>query len=372
MNDSFYGTTMYGGKGSACTEGSVPGCGTVFKITSSGAESVLHSFKGEPDGTSPRASLVAINGTLYGTTPQGGSNNKGAVFAITTAGAERVLYSFKGGADGEYPVAGLISMKGALYGVTEKGGTGCGSYGCGTVFELTTSGKEQILYRFKGAKDGSSPSGSLIGVTNTLYGTTSTGGSGCAVKGGCGTVFSVSTSGKERLLYSFRGDLGKGPDGAYPAAGLLVLNGTLYGSTQYGGAASCSSSGDTCGTVFAVSTSGAERVLHRFGDVPDGAWPIASLIDLNGLLYGTTTGGGDSKCGNYHNGCGSIYELNTSGKERVLYGFKGDFNSGPDGSDPSAALIVSNGILYGTALQGGNSNCGPSGTGCGTVFRISP
>jgi uncharacterized repeat protein (TIGR03803 family) len=208
--------------------------------------------------------------------------------------------------------------------------------------------------RYSGAgSDGAFPEAGLIDVAGTLYGTTYQGGTS-----GAGTVFKVSTSGKESVLYSF-----KGADGADPYAGLIAVNGTLYGTTQQGGSAGCES-GYGCGTVFELSTSGKERVLHRFKGGTDGADPYAGLIALNGTFYGTTWHGGDSSACSYSSasGCGTVFEVNTSGNERVLYRFKG----GKDGASPQAGLLAVKGVLYGTTGRGG------SGCECGTVFRISP
>ena len=165
---------------------------------------------------------------------------RGTVFSITTSGAETVLYSFKGPPDdGDLPAAGLVNVKGALYGTTEFGDT----TGDGTVFSVTTSGTEKLLYSFKGYGDGVAPLASLVNVKGTLYGTTFHGGAN-----GPGTVFSITPSGTEKVLYSFQGN----PDGAYPVAGLVNVKGTLYGTTWEGGAHSCRSTGN-CGTVFSLS-----------------------------------------------------------------------------------------------------------------------
>jgi uncharacterized repeat protein (TIGR03803 family) len=123
----------------------------------------------------------------------------------------------------------------------------------------------------------------LIAVKGVLYGTTS--GFGESENG---TVFAITTAGKERVLHTFRGRNGtRLTDGANPDAGLIAMNGFLYGTT---------SGGDTrnTGTVFEVSTSGQERVIYSFGQrgAPDGFLPEAGLTVLNGELYGTTVGGG--------------------------------------------------------------------------------
>ncbi len=168
--------------------------------------------------------------------------------------------------------------------------------GCGTVYSLTTSGQEKVLYSFQGGSDGSSPTSGLINVNGTLYGTTFNGGnSGCEFNEGCGTIYSISTSGKENVRYRFAG----GSDGGNPDASLLEMNGVLYGTTFYGGS-------NNAGTVFSFSTSGGEQVLHSFGASEDGANPAADLNEMNGTLYGTTRNGGLTEC---NDGCGTVFAL---------------------------------------------------------------
>lgn len=283
-----YGTTEYGGN-TGCHGF---GCGTVFSITTSGSEKILHNF-GYPDGAMPAAGLIDVDGTLYGTTVQGGIYNGGTVFSITTSGTEKVLYSFGSlPEDGLYPYAGLLNVKGTLYGTTAYGGsTGRHGFGYGTVFSITTRGTEKVLYGFGStATDGNTPLGALVDVGGILYGTTFTGGGYNVSRGGYGTVFSVTTSGKEKVLYSF----GYGPDdGQYPYAGLLNVKGTLYGTNNLGGAHGL------FGTVFSVTTSGIQTVLHSFGTgergglCDHGCRPRAGLIEVAGKLYSTTWGGGE-------------------------------------------------------------------------------
>jgi uncharacterized repeat protein (TIGR03803 family) len=358
LNGTLYGTTGNGGSGCYGYE-----CGTAFKVNTTGEEHVLYSFKGT-DGEKPMAGLVTLDGTLYGTTTEGmgrpgcgGSSGEcGTVFAMSTSGKEHILHRFKSATDGRYPSAPLIVVNGVLYGTTPFGGTNDN----GTVFAVSTSSSEQVLYRFKGGTDGSGPWAGLIAINGALYGTTGGGGySGCSRRRvGCGTVFTVSTSGEERVLYRFK----DGTDGASPLAGLIVLNGRLYGTTYVGGASNKCNAPRGCGAVFEVSTSGKERVLYRFKGPPDGAYPVAPLIALHGTLYGTTSSGGMGCSSSGSLGCGTVFAVSTTGKERVLYRFKGNFE---DGANPSAGLIVLDGTLYGTTAFGGTNDEG-------TVFRISP
>jgi uncharacterized repeat protein (TIGR03803 family) len=349
VSGTLYGTTWEGG-GNECRL--KRGCGTVFAITTSGEETVFHSLKGRT-GYYPDSAVLDVSGTLYGTTSDGGANNYyGTVFEITPTGEETVLHSFGRLGDGANPIAGLINVSGTLYGTTPEGAD---SYSNGTVFAITTAGKETVLHRFGGSPDdGSRPQAALINVSGTLYGTTDGGGAK-----GDGTVFAITPSGTETVLHSFTA----AGDGQLPAAGLLDVNGTLYGTTAWGGSDGCSGpSGDSgCGTVFKITTSGEETVLHRFaGGSRDGALPQAGLVNVKGVLYGTTTGGG-ANCSS-SGGCGTVFKITRTGKETVLYSFKG--GSG-DGDEPTAGLLNVKGTLYGTTPYGGANYDG-------TVFSLSP
>jgi uncharacterized repeat protein (TIGR03803 family) len=315
-------------------KGAANGDGTVFSVTTSGAETMLYSFKGGlGDGVGPQAGLLYVKGKLYGTTFLGGANVYGTLFSVMTSGKETVLHGFGAYGDGKNPEASLLDVKGAIYGTTVYGGS-CYGYGfCGTVFSITTSGTETVLHSFGGPGDGIYPYAALLDVKGTLYGTTYGGGAN-----GDGTVFSLTPSGKETVLYSFKGGSGDGKD---PYAGLINVKGTLYGATFQGGV-----NGD--GTVFSITPSGKETVLYSFkGGSGDGEDPYATLLDVKGTLYGTTCYGGA-------NGYGTVFSITTSGKETVLHSFSG---SG-DGEDPYAALINVKGTLYGTTFEGGTKDAG--------------
>ena len=311
----------------------------------------LFSFDGM-DGAHPEAGLIDVNGTLFGTTAWGGNSacnddsgevGCGTVFAITTSGKERVLYKFKGyPTDGEHPHASLIDVNDTFYGTTACYGDAAGDLG--TVFDVTASGTESVLYNFNGT-DGACPEAGLIDVNGKLYGTTESG-----TKVEDGAVFVITTSGKERVLHSFI----KNRDGEAPEAGLTDVDGILYGTTLLGG------KGDS-GTVFEITTSGKERVLYSFGRY--GVDPSGGLIDVDGTLYGTTY---DS---NGHDR-GIVFKITTSGVLTKLYGFKG----GTDGAGPVGDLTAVNGALYGVTSAGGGSNkCQIlyGYPGCGTIFKIT-
>jgi uncharacterized repeat protein (TIGR03803 family) len=328
VHGSLDGTTEAGG---AKNEG------TVFTVSTTGAERVVYSFgtNSSLDGYDPYAGLIDLQGTLYGTTEAGGKYGDGSVFSLSKTGAESVVFSFDG-TDGSRPYASVIDVNGTLYGTTEDGG----KYGYGTVFSVSTTGTERVLHSFKGDKDGAYPVASLTDVKGTLYGTTSTNGINDD-----GTVFSVSAAGKERVLYAFKGS--SRSDGAGPYSGLIDVKGTLYGTTIGGGK-------EDAGTVFSVSTTGVEHVLHSFGVGEDGDGPYANLIDVKGTLYGTTKSGGTK-------GMGTGFSVSTTGVEHVLH----DFAGGKDGANPTTSLVNVKGTLYGTTVYGGSK-------GDGTVFALNP
>jgi uncharacterized repeat protein (TIGR03803 family) len=235
---ALYGTTSGGGDGSAC---GTPGCGTVFKITQAGIETVVFRFGNyTPDAVYPLGSLFALNGELYGTTYNSDDANTplGAVFETTKKGTESVLHLFGTGTDGADPVGGLINVNGTFYGTTESGGAS--EYG--TVFSLTPDGTETVLYSFKGGKsDGAGPQAALINVGGTLYGTTGNGGRNNNYS--FGTVFKITLDGQETVLHKF-GPLA-GPDGSVPLSDLIEVHGKLYGTTYAGGT-------NGYGTVFEI------------------------------------------------------------------------------------------------------------------------
>jgi uncharacterized repeat protein (TIGR03803 family) len=356
VNGVLYGTTLQGSVnycssncgGNDC----YLGCGTVYKVSASGAEDVIYNFSGGfnsgTDGAWPYTGLLAYKGMLYGTTGGGGAGDHGTVFAVSTSGTESVLYRFAGGTDGGFPAAGLTAANGELYGTTVVGGgSGCGGAGCGTVFEVGTSGGERVVYAFKGGSDGARLYSGLTLLNGKLYGTTLEGGEGCGTTG-CGTIFEIGKSGKKRTLYTFAGGT---MDGSFPN-GLTADNGVLFGTTEGGGTKSS-------GTFFAVTTAGKESLLYSFQDIPDGNLPGANLLLSKGAFYGTTVGGGT-------HGLGSVFKVTPQGEESVLYSFAGR----TDGSDPEAPVVALKHKIYGTTYQGGSGNCSGSQGGCGTVFDL--
>lgn len=342
-------------------------------------ESVLYRFKGGRDGAGPGA-LIDVNGTLYGTSGGGCRRDDacgGTIFSMdTSARAHHVLHRYPKSRsnDGSGP-AGLTYANGELYGATGSGGdlhASCGfggGEGCGTVFKMDLSGASYtVLYRFKGLPDGAGPSGAPLYVDGVLYGTTSSGGSatGCAgdsLTPPCGTLYGVNaTSGKENFLYSFQ----LGRDGYFPLHRLINGNGTLFGTTLSGGKEACAGSSALfgCGTIFKIRPSGKRyHVVYRFKGPYSNARPN-NVIEVNGALYGTTEGSQSAGCADYP--CVALFKFDIESRRLTILH---RFASGEHNYDPDNELTYGNGVLYGTAREGGILTC-YYGHGCGTVFAF--
>jgi uncharacterized repeat protein (TIGR03803 family) len=284
-----YGTTYLGGANDL---------GTIFKLSTTGTLTTLHSFAGT-DGSEPLAGLAqAANGSMYGTTYAGGSKGDGVVFKITASGTFTALHSFcsqTACADGQNPFAGLVQgIDGNLYGTTLAGG----AHGDGTIFKITPGGTLTTLHSFcsqSGCTDGEFPQTGLIqAIDGNFYGTTILGGAY-----GNGTIFKITPTGTLTALYSVCSQVGC-PDGNYLYAPLTqATDGNLYGIMQIGGS-------HGYGTIFRITTTGTLTTLYSFcsqSGCADGEYPAGGLVqDTNGALYGTTADGGA-------NGYGTIFSL---------------------------------------------------------------
>jgi uncharacterized repeat protein (TIGR03803 family) len=358
--NTLFGTVQYGGTSN----------GTVFKVNIDGTGfTTIHGFTASSglaphlinsDGLGPYACLVVSGKILYGTAPYGGPGGDGTVFGVNTDGTGFTnLHNFTEthvNRDGANPWAGLILSSNTLYGTTASGGRA----GFGTVFAINMDGTGFTnLHSFMGNSgqyiEGLSPMTGLVLSSNRLYGTTENGG-----RYSGGTVFALNTDGTGFTnLHDFVGG-----DGQYPLAELLLSSNTLYGTTSHGG-----SSGN--GTVFALNTDGTGfRDLYHFTPMTgpltfqtnsDGAIPITSLVPWGPALYGTTHFGGSS-------GSGTVFALNMDGTGfTILYSFSktsGSPETNGDGAFPQAGLLLSDGTLYGMAHGGGIN-------GAGTLFTMS-
>ena len=222
----------------------------------------------------------------------------------------------------------LVALGDAFYGTTNAGGisgacpdtgntTLYGLSGCGTVFDLKPSAKsptgyvEHVLHRFGGAPDASTPESGLTALNGVLYGTTAEGGTLFPAENCCGTVYSVTNAGVVSVLYSFGGQTG---DGIVPYAGLTARE---RRALRHGPARRRRGDDDN-GTVFKVTSGGAEQTLYSFNGGNDGYDPQGSgLAVLNDRLYGTTYVGGNGygfPSGN--DGYGTAFAVNLHTRSR--------------------------------------------------------
>jgi uncharacterized repeat protein (TIGR03803 family) len=328
----------------------------------SGTYHVIYSFGSLPDGSWPTVGLAVLNGTLYGTTYGGGgkpgrcAKGCGTVYSVTTTGSENVLYRFGGIPDGAIPESQLTALSGKLYGTTFYGGKSAydlctAGRGCGTIFQIDSAGHESILYRFSGGADGSNPQGGLLPANGVLYGTTTGGLSGrlCAgQRSGSTVVYGTlfEISPAGKGYKILHSFAGSPKDGACPTGNLIALGSALYGVTFDGGA-------NNLGTIFSIGHTGALHVLHSFA-ATEGDYPVG-LVALNRKLYGAA-----SADGMYNRG--SLFSIDTDGKNfNVIYSFQG-FKKG-DGTSPYAAPVVVGSLLYGTTAGGGMH-------GVGTIYQL--
>lgn len=310
---NFYGTTSTGGAN--CV--SKGGCGTVFKITAAGNLTTLFSFCAKTNcanGFNPQWGVIqAADGNFYGTTSGGifcFSVACGTIFKLSPTGALTTLYTFcsrNNCTDGARPQGLMQASDGNFYGITQGGGINgdlC-KRGCGTVFRISPSGKLATLHRFcseANCADGYYPSPGMIqGGDGDLYGTTSYGGGNRN-----GEIFKLTRSGELTNFYNFCSQFGC-TDGAQPAAGLIQgSDGNLYGTTSAGGGACVAG----CGTVFEITPNATLTTLYEFCNVcNDGIEPQAALMQAtNGNFYGTTPFGSEV-CGPDAQTCGTVFSL---------------------------------------------------------------
>jgi uncharacterized repeat protein (TIGR03803 family) len=264
--------------------------GTFYELSGKNKEKVIHQFPYlvSTDGYNPTGPMVVdAQGNFYGATRNGGPTNNGTIFKIDSSGNETVLYNFEGQADGSLPLGLVLGPDGAFYGATS-----C-TYECysggGNLFKVDTSGNLTTLYTFTGGADGNVPNGNLlIDPAGNIYGTTNLGGTGpCSEDGytGCGTIFKLTPGGTESVLYNFQGT----PDGQSPSSGVIADGkGNLYGVTLWGGS-TINTVG--CGVVYELNAAGQEKVLHAF-EASDGCQPEGELLLSKNVLYGAANAGG--------------------------------------------------------------------------------
>jgi uncharacterized repeat protein (TIGR03803 family) len=200
------------------------------------------------------------------------------------------------------------------------------------------------VYGFTGTPDGAKPQAALININGTLYGTTADGGSPDRCSNGCGTAFSVTPAGREAVVYRFANTDGLSNNGTNPTASLLDVKGNFFSTT---------SSGLNGGTMYRVSPSGTEKVLWSFvcGDGSP-CVPSSSLVDIGGTFYGTSfTGGLETRiCGHYRSVCGTVFSNTRRGYpvEEIV-----SFHNPKTGHPAARLLFVKElGTLFGTTSGG--------------------
>ena len=317
---NLYSTTPAGGSG---------GLGTVFKITTQGAVSVLYNFDGTHGKVPDSGLTLATDGNFYGTASAGGSTNLGVIYKITPAGVLTVLHTFVSG-DGITPYAPPIqAADGNFYGTTAFGG----ALGYGTVYKMTPTGTYTVLHSFD-LTNGSRPFGPVVQANDgNFYGTTYSG----VGNNRYGIVFKVTGNGTFTILHAFNLT-----DGANPYAGLVLgKDGELYGTTFNGGSVGY-------GNVFKITPAGALTVLRSFTPASDGATPYGGLVQAtDGNFYGVGYTGGTKNDG-------TIFRIASGGAFSVRYDF-----TGASGGFPMVTLLQhTTGILYGDTNTTGAHNTG--------------
>jgi uncharacterized repeat protein (TIGR03803 family) len=343
-----------------------------------GTAKVLHNFNPQ-QGSHPMGVTLGPDGNLYGVTVLGGSYGAGTVFELTPAAGGRWLETrvLDFGRKGAYPNPLIFAPDGNLYGTTEIGPNGS----CGGVFELSLNAaghwEEKVLHSLSCA-EGLYPLAPLVrDSAGNLYGTAWGGGAYDS-----GTVFELSPTGGGdwtfKVIHSFNGT-----DGSEPQSDLtLDASGNLYGMALCGGSSGAvrAPSGAGCagapglGTVWELSPqsdgSWNETTLYSFADGDDGANP-----SILGQVSFDSTGNlyGTTENGGAF-GRGAVFELSPNGDgtwaEKLLHSFDGE-----DGIDPSGTLVADgSGNFYGEAFGPGCYNpCGSGGeTGGQLVYKLAP
>ena len=340
---AFYGMTNTGGPNNY---------GTIFRITASGAYTVLKSLLVNTEGGNPQENLILGNdGSFYGMTYSGGVNGMGTIFRFNPSGnVYTVLHSFSN-AGGRNPYGSLTKDKnGILYGLTNGGGT----YGLGTIFKIDPASKVFTVMRHLQGADGGYCRGSLaLGNDGHLYGMGSQGGTT-----GAGTLFRITTAAP--YPFTLLRNL-SGTDGGYPNGSLVKdSNGNFYGMMTSSGA-------KLYGTIFRFNPSTkAYTVLRALDYTPDGGYPVASLVrGTDGNLYGMTPQGGSASRS------GTLFKINPNVSPAaftVMVRFNG---ASALGNTPNGSLVQANdGAFYGTNSAGGAFNYGTIFKICGGVTTV--
>jgi uncharacterized repeat protein (TIGR03803 family) len=363
--------------------------GSVFAIAQAApAVSTVFAF----NGSVPNGGLVqGADGALYGTSSAATVVSGGLVYRSTANGSSVTSLHQFSTTEGYAPKAGLLKgSDGLMYGTTRLGATSVSPFTTGTVYRIAADGTQfEILHRFgiysetnvngnPKNLDGAYPESALIeGSDGYLYGVARAGG-----LNGTGVIFRLSRDGSGfSVLHEFgpvtslaTENLVKNVGGSSPVGTLLQApDGYLYGTASVGGI-------NGRGTIFRIHMDGSGfEVVHEFTALAttgtlvnvDGAGPLSGLTDGgDGFLYGVAISGGA-------NGVGTLFVVDpnsgdpaTADPNDKLLTVLHDFDT-PNGSTPTAALIVgSDSRLYGVTAGGGTNSSGATTT-FGTIYSIA-
>lgn len=301
------------------------------------AQTILHALSKSTEGSFPAGPLVQdSDGYLYSANRQGGPGGQGTLFRVSSDGKDFTVLRSLSGNDGRSPTGLLLGSNGRLYGSASDGGF----RQAGTLFSVKRDGSDFVLlWTFNGATDGFGPSPLIESPTGTLYGVTSAEG-----RNRSGTIFKIERDGTGfAVLRHLTTAEGQNSHAALTQA----ADGRLYGVSYAGGT-------NSRGTVFAINPDGSEfAVLRQLGSA-DGFQINGRLLLLGGFLYGAAPAGGQFQTG-------TVFRMKTDGSDfTVLKSFEG----AADGASPFGGLVaMPNGLLYGVTYSGGRN-------GAGTLFRI--
>jgi uncharacterized repeat protein (TIGR03803 family) len=317
--------------------------GTVFQLTPTGNMAVLYSFQNTTDGVFPNSGLtLGTDGSLYGTTPEGGSSGFGTVFKITTSGKFKTLHTFNGSTEGLHPDSPPVEgLDGNFYGTTDNGYNQV----FGTVYKITPSGKLTVIYTFPGPSKLGYPMALTLGTDGNFYGTAL--GGGTTRYGG---VFKITPHGKVTELYPFKGT----PDGQSALGAIIQAgDGNFYGTTNGGGSGGV-------GAIYKMTPAGVLTIIHSFNNDGMGMQPRAGLVQAtDGKFYGaTTTNPGTS--------AGVLFQITSKGKYTPLVFLTNNIGKYP-GANPQVSLFQhTNGTLYGDTYGGGTGTM----CFCGVLYSL--
>jgi uncharacterized repeat protein (TIGR03803 family) len=400
----YYDGALYG----MTTEGGEDDDGVVFSITLDVEPiySVLHNFD-EDNGDEPDGSLLEVDGTLYGLTEYGGSNDDGVIFSLTTGASPvyTVLHHFNESTDGGYPNGTLIEDGGILYGTTDEEG----EYGYGTVYSITTTGTDfTVLHSFDGESgEGVYPTNKLFKSGNILYGVTTSGG-----ENDLGTVYSLTQEIAGRttidiITYTYADEFHFTEEHGYGRTNLLLgSDDNLYfinrGNDDIDDRIARKETSlktskknkqerdrneeekdknrrktkETTrktrntpltvelhkGAIIQLDADFNASIIKYFkGNLfPSGANPDGELLKASdGKLYGMTRNGGGGEGVDIDTDNGVIFRTDLDGSNFELLKTFDETT----GTNPYGSLMEYNGYLYGTTFYGGDN-------GYGTIFRV--